>query len=623
MRPLFLLFFVFSCISLAAEPPPISAFTDPPKYLGVKVSPGGDYIAASLYVGEEARFRVFDLATQEIKTSFGMGKERRINDFWWVTDDIVIVTPAQRVPGSDFYYPTGAKLAIEVQSGRNTDLQFGFLYDVMPDEEDSIMVMGYEGRHSEVYRMDIKSSAKQQLARSANPGGLFVFDRDRSIVFTMGENELGDQEVHYREGRGRWEHITTTPFGEDGWSPVAFGLTPGTFLSIDSRRSKGNVAGLFSYDPETREHKAIIQHPVVDIGFGSLQRDYHGNVYAVNFEYHYPQTQYLNNNHLLSQVHKLVQSQFKEYRVSLSSFSSDHKKVVASVNGDRKPGEFYLVDADAQSMDQIAQVRPELTPDKLAVMSPVEVQSRDKTTLYGYVTSMPGAPMPGPMVVVPHGGPHGVRDFWGFNQTAQILATRGYHVLQINYRGSSGYGGDYQRAGYARWADLIQHDIIDATRWAIAANVADPKRICIAGSSFGAYSALMNIAIEPNLYQCAIGVSGIYDMTLMERAGDTRQLRSGERFLELMLSRNRDRRREISPISYVENMKAAVMLVHGGQDRQSPPVHAHRMRTALENSGKEVDWLFESDQGHGFIGPETLLNYWNRQLAFLEKHIGT
>ena len=623
MRPLLLLFFCVFCLRVAAEPPPIPAFTDPPKYFGVKISPGGTYAAASFYLEEEARFRVFDLTTQEIKTNFGMGKERRINDFWWVTDDIVIVTPAQRVRGSDFYFPTGAKLAIEIGSGRRTDLYFGGIYDVMPDEENNIMVMGAEGRHSEVYRMDIKSSAKQQLARSANPGGLFVFDRDRSIVFTIGQNELGDTEVHYREGRSRWEHIATTPFGENGWTPIGFGFTPDTYLTLDSRQGRAKTSGLGEYNPKTRTHRMLYLHPVVDIGFGNLMRDYYGNTYGVTLELHYPQAAYLNKTHPLSVQHQLIQQQFPEDRVSFPSFSKDHKKVIALISGDRKPGDYYLVDADSGSLSQIAQVRPELTPDKLATMNPIEVETRDGEKIYGYVTSMPGAPTPGPMVVLPHGGPHGVRDYWGFNSTAQILATRGYHVLQINYRGSAGYGVEYERAGHARWADLIQHDIIDATKWAIAAKVADPSRICIAGSSFGAYSAMMNIALEPDLYRCAIGISGIYDMTIMGRAGDTRQVRSGERFLDLMLSKNMDRRREISPVSYANQMNAAVMLIHGGQDRRSPPVHAQKMRSALEAAGKEVDWLFETDQYHGFIGPETLLNYWNRQLAFLNKHIGS
>ncbi len=623
MRSLFLLTLCFAAVGALAEPPPIPAFTDPPKYFGVAVSPGGDYMAASLYVDEEARFRIVDLATQEIKVSFGMGKERRINQFWWVNSDIVIVTPAQRAPGSDFYYPTGAKMAIEVESGRRTDLYFGGLYDVMPDDDDYIMVMGGEGRHSEIYKMDIKSSGKEQMARSANPGGFFVYDRDRSIVFTMGENERGDTEVHHREGRGRWEHVTTRPFGENGWIPIGFGFTPGSFLTLDSRRGDGKTAGLGSYDPESRKHTMIVQHPVVDIGFGSLMRDYYGNTYALTFEFHFPQTHYLDKSHPLAAQHQLIQKQFPNDRVSFPSFSKDYKKVVAMISGDRKPGDYYLVDADAGSLNQVAQVRPELTPDKLAVMQPIEVTTRDKKKIYGYVTSMPDTPMPGPMVVVPHGGPHGVRDYWGFNSTAQIFATRGYHVLQINYRGSSGYGVEYEKAGHGKWADLIQEDILDATRWAIGAKIANKDRICIAGSSFGAYSAMMNVALEPDLYKCAIGIAGIYDMTIMERAGDTRQFRSGERFLELMLSNNKDRKREISPITYADQVKAEVMLVHGGQDRRAPPVHAHKMRDALRDAGKEVDWLFETDQGHGFVGPETLLNYWNRQLAFLEKHIGS
>ena len=622
MRSLFLLLLCVTGYFATAEPPPIPAFTDPPKYFGVKISPGGDYIAASLYVEEEARFRVFDLETQEIKVSFGMGKDRRITDFWWVKDDMVIVTPSQRVAGSDFYYPTGAKMALEIGSGRSTDLYFGFLYDVMPEEEDSIMVLGTVGRHSEAYRMDIKSSAKEQLARSANPGGLFVYDRDRSISLTVGENERGDQEVHWREGRGRWEHITTTPFGEDGWAPVGFGFTPGTYLTLDSRRGTGNTAGLSSFDPTTRQHKMIIQHPVVDIELGRLMRDYHGNIYAVNFEFHYPQTQYLVDTHLLTQQHKQLQKKYSEYRVRFPSFSRDHTKVVARVEGDRKPGDYVLIDSETQTVTEIAKVRPELTEDKLAVQSPIEVTTRDKAKIYGYVTSMPDTPKPGPLIVYPHGGPHGVRDYWGYNSDAQILATRGYHILQINYRGSSGYGGKYARAGHAKWATLIQEDIIDATRWAVAAKLADPERICIAGVSFGAYSAMMSIALEPDLYQCAIGKSGIYDMTVVERAGDTRQLRSGERYLELMLSGSKERRREISPVAHVDKVKAAVMLIHGGQDRRTPPIHANRMRTALEAAGHQVEWLFESDQGHGFVGPETLLNYWTKQLEFLEKHIG-
>ena len=299
VRPLVLLILCLSFVGLAAEPPPIPAFTDPPKYLGVKISPGGTYVAASLYVDGEARFRVWELTTDDIKFSFGMGDKRRISDFWWVSDDIVVVTPSQRVPGSDFYFPTGAKMALEIGSGRQTDVYFGYLLDVLPEDDKHILVMGVEGRHTEVYRMDIKSSAKEQLARAAVPGGLFVLDKNRNVVFSIGENERGDQEVHYRPGRNeRWQHITTTPFGQGGWRPITFGFTEGSFLTSDN--SRGTTAGLGSYNPETKERKMLLQHPVVDIGFGNLRRDYDGNTYAVEFEFHYPQMHYLNKTHPLS-----------------------------------------------------------------------------------------------------------------------------------------------------------------------------------------------------------------------------------------------------------------------------------------------------------------------------------
>ena len=205
------------------------------------------------------------------------------------------------------------------------------------------------------------------------------------------------------------------------------------------------------------------------------------------------------------------------------------------ITGDRNPGAFVLVDFKAKQVTPLVTRKASLPREALSTMQPVELQVRDGATIYGYVTSHANAKTPGPMVVLVHGGPHGVRDDWGFNGEVQLLANRGFHVLQVNYRGSAGYGLAYERAGYGEWGRRMQDDVTDATRWAIQTRVADPDRVCIMGTSYGAYAALMGVVREPDLYRCAVGQAGVYDLTLMEKRGDVRRRRAGVRQIRQMI----------------------------------------------------------------------------------------
>ena len=221
------------------------------------------------------------------------------------------------------------------------------------------------------------------------------------------------------------------------------------------------------------------------------------------------------------------------------------------------------------------------------------------------------------MVVIPHGGPHGVRDNWGFNSEVQLLASEGFAVLQVNYRGSGGYGLKFQEAGYRHWGDRMMEDIIDATRYAVKKGHADPGRICIYGGSFGGYSALQAPIVAPDLFRCAVGYAGVYDLTIMSSEGDIGQSRMGRGFLTRVLGEDEDALKKFSPSWNVDKLRAKVFLIHGKKDQRAPFEHAERLRKALQDRGIEPEWLVEGREGHGFYDEDARERMYVKMLQFL------
>ena len=620
-----------ACCSVYAvgEPPPVNAFTDPDANRMVTISPSGAYLASSIHIDGRTLFRVVSYPEQEVKIDYNLGEDLSVAQFNWVGDERLVVVPARRGAGLDFTSRTSELLAVNVETGKIDRLERGVLVDVLSSDPEHVLISRTEDRFAEVRRLNLTSGKSKRIARGAAPWGGFVADAQGEIVFSTGTNVDDEHEVHYREGRSKWRLVASNARGRPGWTPVSAGQRPGTFLTLDSR--EGATRGLGLYDADTDAHELIVRHPVVDIT--DLFYDFGGrSVWAVRYDHHYPVVQYLDPNHDLARLHASLTKLYPEDTVRFTSFTRDHSKAVALVTGDRRPGDFILFDIRAKKIRPLMSRRPGLSAASLAPMKPIEFEVADGMTLYGYLTS-PGPafsrdvvagspPKPGPMVVYVHGGPHDVRDYWGYDPHVQLLASRGYHVLQVNFRGSGGYGHEYQAAGFGEWGARMQDDLTSATRWAVQSGVAEPGRICIYGASYGAYAALMGAVREPQLYECAVGISGIYDLTIMEKAGDVRARVAGVRFLRRVLGEDEELLRDRSPVHHAADVEAAVFLVHGGRDRRAPPKHSTRMRDALEEAGKDVEFLFDPEQGHGFRGNETQHDLAERLLAFLHQHIG-
>ena len=225
------------------------------------------------------------------------------------------------------------------------------------------------------------------------------------------------------------------------------------------------------------------------------------------------------------------------------------------------------------------------------------------------------------MVVWVHGGPHGPRDVWGFDAHAQAMASRGYAVLQVNFRGSGGYGERFEHAGYRKWGTEMQDDLTDAVNWVTAQGIADPERMCIYGVSYGGYAALMSAVREPDLYQCTIGYAGVYSLPGFFRWGDVRQSEFGRAYLDRVTPETDAEREAQSPGYNVDKLKIPVMLVHGVKDIRVPIQQYNFLRDRLEAAGIEPEFtVLERDEGHGFYDVEANVELYEKIFKFLDRH---
>jgi dipeptidyl aminopeptidase/acylaminoacyl peptidase len=258
----------------------------------------------------------------------------------------------------------------------------------------------------------------------------------------------------------------------------------------------------------------------------------------------------------------------------------------------------------------------------MSEVKPISFTSRDGKVISGYLTLPYDKEAKNlPLVVNPHGGPHGVRDEWGFNTQNQMLANQGMAVLQVNFRGSGGFGQNFEQAGFQKWGSEVQYDILDATHYVIEQGYVDKNRICISGGSFGGYSALQSAILEPDLFKCAIGFAGIYNLELMFDEGDIANSASGTSYLKNVLGQNSEVLRAMSPSENVDKLKANLLLVHGGDDERAPIEQLESLEKALKAHDYPYEKLVMDDEGHGFYNDDNRAQYYEKMLLFLKKNL--
>lgn len=620
----------------------IEAFIRYPAYDVVSLSPGGTYLAVS-HRRDGAEFlsilRLPDLTpVSSTRFSSDLGVDRIV----WATEERLLIQPARRHPTRDDYrLPTGEIAAMDVD-GKHRDMLYGFragvgqmgvkarrresdaswarIIDRLPDDPDHVLIqtMGYgrEGIRNEALLLDVHDGVTRRLARSPVRNGDFVADLDGNVDVVAGSNQAGDLQVYVRGASGEFELKQQTPLNGGLFYPVLPTSRKGDYLFADSATKP--TLGLLRWNPLTDERQEVFRHPLVD--YQQLYVAPYPDVWAIRYVDHFPYYHYPDPDHPFVALHASLKASFPHDDVAIIDQTDDLDLALAYAVGPQNPGTFLLLDVRRQAVLQRLVTRPWLTEAKLAEMEPLEVTVRDGLTVRSYLT-LPQTPGPHPLIVLVHGGPHGVYDSWGFDPEAQLFAHHGYAVLQVNFRGSGGRGQAFQEAGYGKWGAEMQDDITDSVRYLTAEGLVDPKRICIYGASYGGYSALVGAYRDPDLYRCAVGYAGVYDLPLMFESGDITEAEAGVNFLASALGTDEADLRARSPVYQADRIRARVMLVHGKLDERAPIVHARRMRQALIEAGNEPVWLVENREGHGFRDAANRLALYRALLDFFEENL--
>jgi dipeptidyl aminopeptidase/acylaminoacyl peptidase len=337
-----------------------------------------------------------------------------------------------------------------------------------------------------------------------------------------------------------------------------------------------------------------------------------------------PKARYIDEHAPDAVLHKTLSGMFPDAYVHFVNFTDDGQKLLFGVSSDRDPGSYYLFDRKTGKADILLSNMPLIDPADMGQRKPISFAARDGLAISGYLTlpkAAGGKKLP--MILMPHGGPIGIADEWYFDPDAQFLASRGYAVLQVNYRGSDGRGPGYREAGYREWGGKMLDDLVDGVKWASAQPGIDGSHACVFGASFGAYAALMLAAREPAMFKCSVGTAGVYYLPRLFDDGKTKGNTQKTSFLKRTLGDDVAALESASPTRLADRITVPVLLVHGKKDETAPIGHAEMMRDALVKAGHPPEWMVVENEGHGFYDSEHQKQYYLKLESFLAKHLGS
>ena len=634
---------LFSCAlapAVAAEVP-LMDFARHPQYEDVQISPDGDYLAASAVVGGRIVLSLIHLADMKgVNIVAHNGGD--LAAFWWVAPHRVMYAVGERFGGLEAPQSTGelyavnadgsgAQLLFGLRAGGNygathiahagPERAFGTLIAPLRDDARHALIASYPeggttGPYPEAYKIDLYDGSKVRLATAPMHNARFLADHKGGIRFAYGIENDQKQKVFYRADDGAdWVRVFEESSDGNRIEPLMFNRS-GDAVYFE-------CGGICRWDVATRKLATLWSGGAAEpTGLVTTLDDL--DAFAVRSEPSRPALTLIDKGAPEAKLLVALMQQFAGEDVNFTSRTRDGSKAVVFVHGDTDPGRFYLYDAAKKTATFLLARRPWIKPEQMASTEPIEVDARDGLKLQGLLTRPPGKAQAKhlPMIVFVHGGPYGVRDHWRFDAHVQLLASRGYAVLQVNFRGSGGYGPAFLHAGFREWGGKMQDDVTDATRWAITQGVADPSRMCIFGASYGGYAALEGAVKEPDLYRCAIGYVGVYDLRLMSTRGDIPQSAFGTNYLKLVLGDDSDELYARSPIAHLDRLKAKTMLIVGGADRRVPPIHGESLHAALQARKIEHVWVYEGMEGHGYYDEKHVADLYAKLLDFLDHQIG-
>jgi dipeptidyl aminopeptidase/acylaminoacyl peptidase len=623
----------------AADLVPVESFAATETYSNPAISSGGTYVAVSADLGENNHgivvFRLADMAT----TAFiKLRKYELAVQIQWVSDTRLVYVKGGQWGAAEQPYNFGEIIGMDFDSrnhlylfgyqestlGIGVPAGYGVLVGVPPEPNGKFYMSRASAENhlpaSLLYEVDAMTGRSRLLADVGERNLRFVLDANGVARFARGVDRSEAQLLYGADAEGKnWRKLEV---GKANEAFIPVGFTGDGKQVLGSLSVNGGPWALAEADPALAKHEVLASD-----GFGDadwLVFGTKGRPLAVEFGGGRPGVALFEPQSPDGKLYRELSAGFPGQHVRFLGQSTDGNVVLVYIYSDRNPGEWAVMDRKSDKLSRLLQTNAAINPKDMGERRYIRFKTGDGLELDGYLTLPNGVTDPKrlPMVLLPHGGPHGVADAWRFDSDAQFLASRGYLVLQVNYRGSGGRGPDFRAAGYRQWSKRIQDDLADGMRWAVAQGYADAKRICVYGGSFGGYSAMMLAAKEPELVKCAAGYAGLYDLRAFANKSDTSRSFDGRAYVERVVGTDDDDLLANSPLAWVHRIKAPVFLAHGEEDERTPLAQAEAMKKALEQAGNKPIWMSVPGEAHGFYAQKNIVAFYKQLETFIAAHIG-
>lgn len=545
--------------------------------------------------------------------------ERDVDGFFWKGPNTIVY--AKDFNGDENYHV----LAVDAQTGESKDLTpfegaRAGIQDDLEDDPDHLLI-AHNARNPEafdVYRVNIHTGDQQAVAQ--NPGNIIGWQTDHqgTVRLAIASDGLHTAVLHRRHDTDEFSVIIQTDFRTDV-NPQFFDKDNQKFYALSNRGR--DTAALVLIDPNQPEQEQLIfenaKYDLLGAGYSRLRHVLTAAYFEAD-KLHY---------HFFDEISAIRHQRLKDllpgYEVSLQSATRDEKTFVVAAYSDRTPGHRFIYHDETQQLHHLGEINPKLNPAHMASMRPIRFTARDGLEIHGYLTLPVGMePRDLPVVVNPHGGPW-ARDSWGFNPEVQFLANRGYAVLQINFRGSTGYGRRFWEASFGQWGLSMQDDISDGVAWLLKQRIADPNKLAIYGGSYGGYATLMAICKTPDVYAAAIDYVGVSNLLTFMQTIPPYWRPLLEKMYTMVGHPEKDRERleATSPALNAQHIKTPLFIAQGAQDPRVNKAESDQMVNALKARHVEVEYMVKENEGHGFQNEENKFEFYERMEQFLEQHL--
>ncbi|MBN2894169.1 MAG: S9 family peptidase [Bacteroidales bacterium] len=592
-----------------------------PEKSAYQISPNGEFLA--FMAPYKNRMNIFVQKVEDTTTTrLTASVDRDIAGYFWANENRIVYM--KDIGGDENYKLFGVNL-----DGTDSICYTCFdgvrsqvidpLIDI-PDE----MLIGMNKRNPQVfdvYRLHLSSGEMEMIAE--NPGNIqgWITDHEGKLRLATAIVDGVNEQVLYRETENSdWQVLVTTSF-KDSFSPYFFTFDNKNIYVI-SNIGRDKTA-FIEYNIKTREENVLFENDEYDLSGVSYSRKRKVLTYA-------SYTSWKRQMHFFDDEYKKIYTSLSDklpdYEIAITSRDLNENVFIVRTYSDKTRGAYYLYIENTDELTKLADLSPWLDEAKMANQLPVEFTSRDGLNLHGYLTLPADFTMETaknlPAIINVHGGPW-ARDNWGFNPEVQFLANRGYAVLQINFRGSTGYGKEFWQASFKQWGQTMQDDITDGTNWLIEKGIANPDKIAIYGGSYGGYATLMGIVKEPDLYCCAVDYVGVSNMfTFMKTVPPY-----WEPMLKMMYEMVGDPEKdsvmmkEVSPVFHVDKIKTPLFIAQGANDPRVNIDESDQVVAALKDRNVDVLYLVKDDEGHGFHNEENRFDFYRTMENFLSQHM--